>query len=1237
MKTIRFNQLPSLLLVTILLGGPATQAQTLTWRGTGGDLLWSNPLNWDFNVAPAASDALLFDNIAGFTNGPGLVNNIMDQDTTVSSIQFTAFINNYHTTEIPAGRTLFIAGTDGTLLSVGTSADDGADAQIFTTMTGGGNLAVGDMVAPVASTIVQVGQRSGTGGLHRGTLDLTGLNSFTAGVGSFYVGGNWVSINRDQGTLHLAKTNVILAVSTATAGAIRLAHSPGNQGTGSYLYLGQENSIYTGFMRIGGARSGTDGGVVRFQTGLVNPTLKLRGADMVSRMGTLSLADGFDSAGTTAYNGTLDLTGGTVDGLLSTLTVGRNSSSTGTGSANASMSFDAGTVDATTVNLGGQTGANSTARVTGVLNVSGTASLIVGTLNIGRDAGTNTGFGTGTLNVRGGSVLVTGNVVENNATGGTSGSSTINLTGGTMKVSGSMTLDNLNLTTGTLQSAGAITVANLNLTNNTMILALSSAINATNPVCRTTNLYVQAPVTLKVIGGGFALGQYPLIKYYSGAIGGDGYDGITLGGMPSRAEGYLSNNLAESSIDLVVTNLSAAKWNGNVNGNWDINATTNWTDAQTSAPTTYLEESVPGDTVIFDDTASGTTTVDLTTILSPAVLTVNNSAKTYIFNGPGALSGPATFTKSGSGTLVLTNSGVNDFSGAVAINGGTLRLGLAADRLPVAANVTLADQPGAVLDLGDQDQTLLSLSGGGPAGGNVSLGSGNLATTGSGTYLGVISGSGMFRKLTGGTQTLGGANTYIGGTLINGGTLTLINTNGSAVGSGLVEITNGTLRLGDGGPGGRIAAGIVITNSGTVRFNTSEDITVPNAILGSGAVIKDNTNTVWLTGANTYTGTTTINDGGLRISDAAALGDVAGGTTIPNTPGAHLDLLGDITVWEPFTIAQKQSAYGPVAAIVNVSGTNTLAGQITANTGGSYWPFRADGGKLIVSGFFNHNATSSSRGLRLLGAAEGDWATSLPTAGTATTYLLKEEAGTWTLSAANTYNGETRAYGGVLVVNGQILSSASLIVGDPATNTPARLAGTGFISSPVTVNPNGTLAPGNSIGTLTIYNTLNLSGTAEMEVSPPTADKITGLSGITLGGTLKVTLTGTVTTNDFFTLFEATPGTYSGDFAVYDLPTLPPPLAWDHSTVPVDGTLRVTTEVPRPRIVEFGRASDGSFKLAGTGPDAATYRILATTNIGLPLLEWAEIGSGSFVGWAFSFTDLNATNYPQRFYSVVTP
>jgi autotransporter-associated beta strand protein len=1254
MKTIRSNQLPSLMLAALLLGGLATQAQTLTWRGTAGDLLWTNALNWDPNNAPASANALLFDNIGGFTNTLGAVNNIMDLDTTVSSVQFSASAvsGNYHTTEIRTNRTLSIAGTGTSpLLFVGTT--DNTSLQIAATMTGGGNLAVGNLPSPMTTTSIHIGQRYNSGGAQRGTLDLSGLDSFTAGVGWFYVGGNGIAtLYRDQGTLYLAKTNVIRAVGTDTTvgyGAFRVAHNVAAGGAGSYLYLGQENSIYTGWMRLGGSRASSPGAVVQFKPGWVSPTLKLRGADMVSRMGTLGVADGYDSGGSTAIYGTLDLTGGTVDGMITTLIIGRNSvNASSTGPAVAIMTFDAGTVNASTVNLGCQLGANNTAKSTGTLNVNGTASLIAGTLNIGMDNGTGTGFGTGTLNINGGSVLVTGNVVENNATGG-NGSSTINFTGawGTMKVNGSMTLDNLNLdvatatlqaagaikadslnlTAGTLQAASTITATNLNLgANSTLSLTLSSVLN---PTCTATNFNVQGPVTLKVIGAGIALGQYPLIKY--SAIGGDGYNGLTLG-LPSRVEGYLSNNLA-GSIDLVITNISAAKWNGNVNGDWDINSTTNWTDLQTSASTTYLEPSVPGDSVLFDDTASGTT-VNLTTNLSPRVLTVTNSTHTYIFSGPGALSGPATFTKSGSGTLVLTNSGVNDFSGAVTINDGTLRLGLAANRLPVAADVTLADAAGAALELGDQDQTLRSFSGGGSNGGNVSLGSGSLTTTASGAYWGVISGSGMLRIASSGTQTLGGANTYYGGTRINGGTLTLVNTNGSGVGSGPVEIAVGTLSLGNGGPGGMIAAAVAITNNGNVTFNTSQDITMVSPISGSGSVSKGSTNTVSLTAPNTYAGITEIFGGALRLSDATSLGSVTGATSIYEIPDARIELLGGITVSERFTLSMKGLTAGLVAGVVNLSGTNTLAGQITGIPGGSFWSLRSDAGKLIVTAPFVHNAGTGERYLRLFGPGQGDWATTLPTSGTASTGIQKDGAGTWTISAVNTYNGQTRANGGVLVVNGKIQSTASVIVGDPTNSVSAWLAGTGSISGPVTVKANGILAPGASIGTMTINNVLTLSGGTEMEISPPAADKITGLTGIVLGGTLKVILTGTVTTNDFFKLFEAPVGTYSGNFANYDLPALPPPLAWDCSTMPVDGTLRVTNTL---YIATFGRTSDGNFQLSGTGPDGAAYRVLATTNVILPLLDWTEIGNGSFSGGGFSFTDLNATNYPGRFYRVITP
>ena len=54
------------------------------------------------------------------------------------------------------------------------------------------------------------------------------------------------------------------------------------------------------------------------------------------------------------------------------------------------------------------------------------------------------------------------------------------------------------------------------------------------------------------------------------------------------------------------------------NGNWDINTTANWLPISGGGGgITYLQYSVPGDSVLFDDSANGTTTVNLTTTLRP--------------------------------------------------------------------------------------------------------------------------------------------------------------------------------------------------------------------------------------------------------------------------------------------------------------------------------------------------------------------------------------------------------------------------------------------------------------------------------------------------------------------------------------------------------------------------------------------------------------------------------------------
>ena len=85
-----------------------------------------------------------------------------------------------------------------------------------------------------------------------------------------------------------------------------------------------------------------------------------------------------------------------------------------------------------------------------------------------------------------------------------------------------------------------------------------------------------------------------------------------------------------------------------------------------------------------------------------------------------------------------------------------------------------------------------------------------------------------------GTLVLSGDNTYTGDTIIRAG----------------------TLQLGNGGTSGSIVGDVV--DNGTFAVNRSDTFTFNGAISGSGAFAQIGTGTTVLTGANTYTGGTTI-------------------------------------------------------------------------------------------------------------------------------------------------------------------------------------------------------------------------------------------------------------------------------------------------------------------------------------------------------------------------------------------
>jgi autotransporter-associated beta strand protein len=235
----------------------------------------------------------------------------------------------------------------------------------------------------------------------------------------------------------------------------------------------------------------------------------------------------------------------------------------------------------------------------------------------------------------------------------------------------------------------------------------------------------------------------------------------------------------------------------------------------------------------------------------------------------------------------------------------------------------------------------------------------------------------------------------------------------------------------------------------------------------------------------------------------------------------------------------------------------------------------------------------------------------------------------------NTYSGPTFVSGGTLEVNSYLGLSPVTVSG---TGT---LKGIGLIGGAVNVASGGTVAPGtNTIGTLTVSNsiTFNAGSKAFFRVNLTNAtDKLVVMDTLTYGGTLIITnliASKPFTNGTIVKLFDAT--TYvPGPVAVQ--PNSPAPgLMWDTSSLAIDGTLRVTSTTA-PTLANAARLTDGNITFQINGALGQGYTVRGTTNSALPLANWTILQSGTITTTPYVFTDLNATNYPLRFYSVSSP
>ncbi|KXO75887.1 autotransporter-associated beta strand repeat-containing protein [Brucella anthropi] len=282
----------------------------------------------------------------------------------------------------------------------------------------------------------------------------------------------------------------------------------------------------------------------------------------------------------------------------------------------------------------------------------------------------------------------------------------------------------------------------------------------------------------------------------------------------------------------------------------------------------------------------------------------NNAAFSGIFDGTGKL------TKAGDGTLTL--SGQNTYSGGTDITGGVLS---------ISADDNLGNGGAVLIDNGT-----LQLTAGMASSRGVTLGTngGTIETAAatSSTFSGVMDGTGLFTKTGDGTLILTGTNTYNGGTTVSGGTL---------------QIGNGTAT-------GSIIGNVTVDTGAALAFNRSGPITYSDLVSGTGSLRQDGAGTLILTGANTYTGGTTISSGTLQIGDGSGSGSIQGnvannGTLAFNRSNA-LDFSGVI------------SGSGTINQLG--AGSLTLSGDSSAFTGMT----NVNAGELVVSGKLGNNTST---------------------------------------------------------------------------------------------------------------------------------------------------------------------------------------------------------------------------------------------------------------------------------------
>lgn len=554
------------------------------------------------------------------------------------------------------------------------------------------------------------------------------------------------------------------------------------------------------------------------------------------------------------------------------------------------------------------------------------------------------------------------------------------------------------------------------------------------------------------------------------------------------------------------------------NRNWDIN----------------------GNGAIIRNQGTGTLTITGDVDVSTGGSFYAETANLELF---GILSGGA-YAFNGASGNVVTLGGANTFTGAASI-GGLVKASVMADigavsSLGAGTNITLSTGSLSYTGTGSSSNRVWIANG---AGGILNDGTGALNLSGSATFAiggaadsltlggtfagenifsGAISGAGNLIGNGAGAWVLGGSSDFIGSVTVTAGTLKAGSASAFGAATGFI-VNGGTLDLGGydliapslTGTGGTVALG-----SANLTVDTTADVVFAGIITGAGGLTKAGAGILTLSGANSYTGATTVNGGTLALgfnNPGAPVTDIISSASTLNMAGGSLRVFGAAQ-----NNVQTFSGLNILAGN-NVIGAQSGSGSVTINLGA----INRVGGLIDFALPVTGNFTTSNTSL-------GGWATINGTdyakvvggnivAFTDADYTDQDDASLWTDGQyISDSDGDAESFSGTVASNVQ-LAGLQFSTFDPTTNVTIAPAATLGIDGTIIVAPSvgansqtitgGSLTGGtggstlgvqqNGGGIFTIASTIvNNGGSTSFAKSGSGTVRLTGANSYTGGTTL---------------------------------------------------------------------------------------------------------------------------------------